>query len=86
MSLINSIGMLHGLGCPILLGASRKRFIEAVTGIGEAKDRMPGSVAAALTARNAGVQIFRVHDVAETVQAMKIHQALSDASMMDVYD
>ncbi|GHF23342.1 dihydropteroate synthase [Kordiimonas sediminis] len=86
LSLINGLAMLHGLGCPVLLGASRKRFIEAITGVEDAKDRMPGSVAAALVARTVGVQVFRVHDVAETVQAMKVHQALADVSMMDVYD
>jgi dihydropteroate synthase len=68
--------VFHGLGCPILLGASRKRFIGTIGGRRGAA-RMPGSLAVALHGRGAGVQILRVHDVAETVQALRLWQAVA---------
>lgn len=77
--LLRALSVYHGLGCPILLGASRKRFIGTISGAGEARARMPGSVAVALHALNQGVQILRVHDTWETRQAMSLHQALSGA-------
>jgi dihydropteroate synthase len=61
------------------VGASRKRFIGAITGADEPRDRMPGSVAAALHALSQGVQILRVHDTLETRQAMSLQMALIGA-------
>jgi len=70
-------GLLHGLGCPLLLGVSRKRFIGLLSREEPAKQRVPGSIAAALAGIEQGVQIVRVHDVAETVQALKIWAAVA---------
>jgi len=61
-------------GFPVLVGLSRKSFIGAVTGT-ELKDRLPGSLATACAARAKGAVIFRVHDVAETVAALKAFDA-----------
>ncbi len=75
LALIEQIAMFHGLGVPILLGASRKSFIGAITKNDDAGQRLPGSLAVALAGVRSGVQISRVHDVAETVQTVKIWQA-----------
>ncbi len=63
------------LGRPLLLGVSRKSFIGALTGAG-VDERLPGSLAATCLAVESGVQIFRTHDVAETVQAVRITEAI----------
>ena len=83
IALMNGLALFHNLGCPLLVGASRKRFIGAVTGVEVARDRVAGSVAAAIKAVEAGVQIVRVHDVADTMQALRMTQAFHDAAMMD---
>jgi dihydropteroate synthase len=70
LALLAGVSIFHGLGVPLLLGASRKRFIGAITGESEPKRRGPGSIGVALAAAAQGVQIFRVHDVAETRQAL----------------
>jgi dihydropteroate synthase len=69
------MSLYHGLGVPILLGASRKKLIGQLCNVDVPKQRVPGSIAAALTAVAQGVQIIRVHDVAETVQAVRVWQA-----------
>ncbi len=72
LALLRHLQLLHGLGCAVLLGASRKRFISAVSADEPPQDRLGGSIAAAITAFAAGVQIVRVHDVAETAQARAV--------------
>ncbi len=79
LTLIDALALLHGLGCPILLGASRKSFIGRISGTKEPKDRLGGSIAAVLAGATQGVQIFRVHDVKDTYQALNIAQALSNS-------
>ena len=76
LDLIARLPMLASLGCTILLGASRKAFIGRVTGVTAAGERVQGSVALALAAAAAGVHIVRVHDVAATVQALRMQEAL----------
>lgn len=76
LELLRGLSLFHGLGCPILLGVSRKRFIGTLTGTHEARDRAPGSIAVALEAVRQGAQIIRVHDVAETRQALTLWQHL----------
>ena len=71
LALLGSLSMFHGLGCPVMLGASRKSFIGKLTGAG-AHERLPGSLAAALMGAAQGVQILRVHDVAATRQALAV--------------
>jgi dihydropteroate synthase len=76
LALIRRISMFHGLGCPILLGASRKRFIGSIGGAEAPAARVPGSLAVALEGFAQGVQITRVHDVVETRQALRLWQAM----------
>ncbi|KPP86661.1 MAG: dihydropteroate synthase [Rhodobacteraceae bacterium HLUCCO07] len=77
LALLNGISLFHGLGCPILLGASRKGFIGRLGRAPEAADRAPGSIAVALAAVAQGVQILRVHDVSETAQALSLWRAVT---------
>lgn len=76
LALLRGIALFHGLGCPILLGVSRKRFIGSIGGAQDASRRMPGSIAAALAGLQQGVQIFRVHDMAETAQAFAVWRSV----------
>jgi dihydropteroate synthase len=76
LALIERLPALAGLGCAILLGASRKAFIGRITGVEEAGARVHGSVAAALAGAARGAHILRVHDVAATVQALKLRAAV----------
>ena len=77
LALIRGLATFHGLGAPILLGVSRKRFIGTLSGVEVAGERMAGSVAAGLMGVAKGAQILRVHDVAETAQALRVWMALS---------
>jgi dihydropteroate synthase len=77
LAILRGISVFHGLGCPILLGASRKGFIREIGQAPEARDRMPGSVAVALAAVAQGVQVVRVHDVAQTRQALALWHAVT---------
>ena len=70
------MSLFHALGCPILLGVSRKSFIGDVSGEATPARRVAGSLAVALDAVRQGVQILRVHDVAETRQSLDLWQAL----------
>ena len=82
LALINGLAMFHGLGCPILLGASRKRMIGALSNEAPVGERLGGSVALALAGVAAGVQMLRVHDVAETVQAVRVWRGLRDRALV----
>jgi dihydropteroate synthase len=75
LTLLDRLPLLAGLGCRILVGASRKAFIGTLSGEAVAGRRVAGSVAVALAAAARGAAILRVHDVAETVQALKLWQA-----------
>ncbi len=83
LALINALPMFHGLGQPILFGASRKRMVGALAGEVPAHMRMPGSVMLAVRAADAGAQVVRVHDVPETVQALHVWRGLRDAALTD---
>jgi dihydropteroate synthase len=76
LTLLRGLSLLHGLGCPILLGTSRKRFIGAIGRAEAPQDRVPGSIATALAGVAQGAQIIRIHDVAETRQALRLWQSL----------
>ncbi len=69
------LALFHGLGVPVLLGASRKRWIGTLTDEPVAAGRVIGSVAAAIAGASQGVQIVRVHDVKETRQALAVAAA-----------
>ncbi len=81
LAIINGLALLHTLGCPILFGASRKRMIGALANEATVEARLPGSLALALKAAEQGAQIIRVHDVTETVQAIKIWRGMRDAAL-----
>jgi dihydropteroate synthase len=81
LSLINNFSLFHGLGCPILFGASRKRMIGALSNEAPVEQRLGGSIFLAMKAIEQGAQIVRVHDVAETVQAIHVWRGLRDAAL-----
>ena len=81
LAVLNGLSLLHGLGCPILLGASRKRLIGALSNEAPVEERLGGSLALAVLAIAQGVQIVRVHDVAETVQAIRVWRGLRDQAL-----
>lgn len=76
LALLRGMSLFHALGCPILLGVSRKGFIGVIGNAQEAAKRAPGSIALGLEAIRQGVQVLRVHDVGETKQALSLWQAL----------
>ncbi len=77
VSLLRRLSLYHGLGCAILVGASRKSFVGTLGGAPESASRMPGSLAVALHAAGQGCQVLRVHDVGETAQALRLGLAMS---------
>jgi dihydropteroate synthase len=81
LELMNGLGLFHSLGCPLVLGASRKRTIGALSGEASADQRLGGSIAFALKAVEQGAQILRAHDVPETVQALRIWRGLRDQAL-----
>jgi dihydropteroate synthase len=76
LTLISGLSLFHGLGVPLLLGASRKRFIGALTQEDDPRERGPGSLAAALAGAAQGAQFLRVHDVASTGQALRVWRSV----------
>jgi dihydropteroate synthase len=77
MQALARLGELRSFGLPILVGASRKRFISAVTP-SEPQQRLGGSIAAHLIAAQNGAKVIRAHDVAETVQALRVAAAIEE--------
>jgi len=77
LAIFNRLAEIKALGFPILMGASRKSFIGQIDG-SNADDRLGGSLAAALWCAQAGAEMLRVHDVAETVQAVKVWGAMAN--------
>lgn len=77
IAILCRISLFHALGCPILLGVSRKRFIGTLGKAPLAGDRAAGSIAVGLAALGQGVQILRVHDVEMTKQAIRLHNAIT---------
>jgi dihydropteroate synthase len=75
VAVLANLALYHGLGVPVLLGASRKKLIDHISDAPKPEDRVPGSLAAALAAAAQGVQIVRVHDVAATRQALDVWRA-----------
>lgn len=83
LALLNALPLFHALGQPLMLGASRKRMIGALSNEAPAHQRLGGSLALAMKGLEAGVQLLRVHDVAETVQAARVWRGLRDAALTD---
>ena len=72
LQVLGSAALFHGLGCAVVVGASRKSFIGRLADEPSPKARLPGSIAALAMAVSQGVQLHRVHDVAETRQALAV--------------
>jgi len=79
-SLLRNISLFHGLGAPLLIGSSRKRSLQKLTGAKTPKEQCAASIAAALDAVSQGVQIVRVHDVEETRRALAVWKWLRGAA------
>ncbi|HEU0043184.1 dihydropteroate synthase [Sphingomonas sp.] len=82
LQLLNGLALFHGLGCPIMLGASRKRLIGALSNEAPADQRLGGSLALTLKGVEAGMQLHRVHDVVQTVQAIRVWRGLRDQALV----
>lgn len=83
LALVNALPLFHALGQPLLFGASRKRMIGALSNEAPAHQRLGGSLLLAMQAAQAGAQLIRVHDVPETVQALRVWRGLRDAALTD---
>ncbi len=77
VAILRALPILAALGCPLLVGVSRKSFIGSVGRQPDARQRLPGSLAAGLFALSHGAAILRVHDVPETIQAIRVWTALT---------
>jgi dihydropteroate synthase len=83
LRLLNALPIFHALGQPLLLGASRKRMIGALSNEAAADKRLGGSLGLAKIGLDAGFHLLRVHDVAETVQLRNVWRGLRDAALTD---
>ena len=83
LSVLNALPLYHALGQPLLLGASRKRMIGALSNEAPTEQRLGGSLALAIAGMHAGVQLHRVHDVAPAVQARNVWRGMRDAALTD---
>ncbi|HYZ47335.1 MAG TPA: dihydropteroate synthase, partial [Sphingomonas sp.] len=81
LALLNGLALFQGLGCAVMLGASRKRMIGALSNEAPADRRLGGSVALALHGATQGAQLLRVHDVPETMQALRVWRGLRDQAL-----
>jgi dihydropteroate synthase len=81
LELMSSLAAFHALGCPLLVGASRKRTIGALHNEAPADRRLGGSLALALKAAEQGAHLIRAHDVFETVQALRVWRGLRDQAL-----
>ena len=78
LTLISNISLFHSLGFPILVGTSRKRFINQISGEYDSKDRIGGTLASVLYLLSQGVQIFRVHNVREVKQGIMVYEKINE--------
>ena len=83
LALLNALPLFHALGQPLLLGASRKRLVGALSNEAPAHKRLGGSLALAMAGMQAGYQLIRVHDVYDTVQARNVWRGMRDAALTD---
>jgi dihydropteroate synthase len=84
LALLNGLALFHGIGCGIVLGASRKRMIGALSNEAPAEARLGGSIALALKGAELGAQLIRVHDVFETAQALRVWRGMKDAALVTI--
>ncbi len=78
VELLANLRQLQRIGCPVLIGVSRKSTLGVITGR-DADDLLPASIAAAVVAVMQGAQIVRAHDVAETVDALRVARSLIES-------
>ena len=78
LQILEQLALFHATGCTVMVGASRKSFIGALVDCDDAAARLPGSLAAATIAAGHGAHFHRVHDVAETRQALMIARAIGE--------
>jgi len=78
MNLIRSVSIFHSLGFPILVGSSRKRFIKDISKKNDSFTRIGGTISSSLYLMTQGVQILRIHDVNEVVQAVKVFKEITN--------
>ena len=78
LTLISNISLFHSLGLPILVGTSRKRFINQISGEYDSKDRTGGTLASVIYLLSQGVQIFRVHNVREVKQGIMVYEKINE--------
>ncbi|MDH3240311.1 MAG: dihydropteroate synthase [Alphaproteobacteria bacterium] len=81
LAILSHLSLFHGLGCPVLIGVSRKSFIGHISGENAPKKRLPGSLAAMIAGLGQGVQMVRTHDVGETSQALAVWRAIQDGGI-----
>ncbi len=81
LTILGNLDEFAALALPLMIGVSRKRFIGAVAGENDTAGRLPGTIAANVLARAGGAGIFRVHDVAENVQALKVAEAIKKSHL-----
>jgi len=81
LELMNGLALFQSLGCPLVVGASRKRTIGALSGETTVDRRLGGSIAFALKAVEQGAQVLRAHDAFETVQAVRVWRGLRDQAL-----
>jgi dihydropteroate synthase len=81
LELMNGLALFHSLGCALVIGPSRKRTVGALSGEASVDKRLGGSIAFALKAAEQGAQIVRVHDVFESVQALRIWRGMRDQAL-----
>ena len=76
LEILRNLSLFHTLGCPIMLGVSRKRFISSIQKEDNPKNRLPGTIASTIMGMKQGIQIHRVHDVSEIVQSLKVFEKI----------
>ena len=81
LALLNNLDSIVELGFPVLVGASRKSFIGKITGVEEARERVPGTLAANVIAYERGATFFRVHDVRANREALAVAEAVRHGSL-----
>ena len=76
LMILNKISLFHSLGFPILIGTSRKRFINQISGKYDTKERIGGTLSSIIFSFSQGIKIFRVHNVEEIKQSLLIFETL----------
>ena len=76
LMILNKISIFHSLGFPILIGTSRKKFINQISGKYDTKERIGGTLSSIIFSFSQGIKMFRVHNVEEVKQGLKVFEAL----------